>query len=100
MAVAFDEVKSAAIKSFKSSATRYGDSAQEYGQVLRDFGEGQADAGKVVKTGLNLALKQVRGTVEDGISFGTTYWQWAYSLVGMYQPPNAVAPPAPVEPGQ
>lgn len=103
MAVAFDEVKSAAVKSLRASATRYGDSALEYGKVLRDFGEGQAGAEKVVKTGLELALRQARTTVEEGIRFSTTYWQWAYSLVGMYVPPAQeegapeVVPPAPAK---
>lgn len=98
MAVAFDEVKSAAVASLRSSAKRYGESAVEYGKVLHDFGEGQAGAATVAKTGLELALRQARTTIEEGIRFGTTYWQWAYSLVGMYVPPADAALPVEVPP--
>lgn len=101
MAVAFDEVKAAAIKALRSSVSRYGDCALAYGEVLQDFGAGKADPSDVVRSGVNQAVKGVSGAIDDGVTFGKAYLQWTYSLLGLSvikrergAPPDVV-PPAP-----
>lgn len=83
MSESFNEVSEAFNKSTQRTFTRLGDGLTEYGLTLSAYGKGDKDLSDLVKTGVNLTVKQIQAAGEESIAFSETYFRWAFSLVGI-----------------